>query len=130
MNGGIGVIHNNLSIKEQVDEVTKVKRFENGFILNPFVLSPLDTLETIDEIKKQHGFSGFPVTENGQLGAKLVGIVTKRDVDFIEDRKTLVSKVMTEHLVTMKRGSPISEAYRVLVQTKKGKVRRLTTDKK
>ena len=139
--GGIGVIHTNLSIEDQAREVSRVKKFKAGFILDPARLSalviiacmrpmprvsslrtqvcvmPTMTLEELDILKKNHGllsarkggrrrefessrvgdemldqmlpcpgFTGFPVTENGQMGAKLMGLVTKRDTDFVLDR--------------------------------------------
>ena len=72
----------------------KVKRFKNGFILDPFTVGPSNTLQDLDAIKAQHGFSGCPVTESGKMGGKLLGIVTTRDHDFVEDRTTLVSQVL------------------------------------
>lgn len=77
--GGLGIIHCNNSIEEQCQEVKRVKRFKNGFILDPFTVGPEATLSQLDEIKAKHGFSGCPVTETGQLHSKLLGIVTTRD---------------------------------------------------
>ena len=77
---------------EQCNEVRKVKRFKNGFILDPFTVGPNNTLHDLDKIKSENGFSGCPVTENGKMGGKLLGIVTTRDHDFVEDRSTLVSE--------------------------------------
>ena len=84
--GGIGIIHYNNTIEEQVAHVRKVKRYENGFITDPVVLSPEHTIAHIDEIREKHGFSGIPITADGKLNSRLVGIVTNRDIDFETDR--------------------------------------------
>lgn len=75
-----------------------MKRFENGFILDPFVMGPTAKLKDLDAIKFEYGFSGCPVTDTGKIGGKLVGIVTTRDHDFVKDRNTLVSEVMTKQV--------------------------------
>ena len=80
--GGIGIIHYNNTIDEQVEQVKKVKRFENGFIADPVTLTPDHTIADVDRIKEMHGFSGIPITEGGKLNSRLVGIVTNRDIDF------------------------------------------------
>ncbi|KOO25352.1 imp dehydrogenase [Chrysochromulina tobinii] len=120
--GGLGIIHCNNTIEEQCNHVRRVKRFENGFILDPFTVSPQTTLEYLDEIKFKHGFSGCPVTEDGKLKSKLVGIVTTRDHDFIKDRSTLVSEVMTKEVVTATQGCTLEEANTILKNSKKGKL--------
>jgi IMP dehydrogenase len=98
--GGIGVIHYNMTMEEQANEVRLVKKYKNGFITDPICLSPKHTVADVDNIKRQYGYSGIPITESGTLGSKLVGIVTGRDIDFVEDRSTLVSDVMTTNVVT------------------------------
>ncbi len=120
--GGIGIIHYNNTIEEQADQVKKVKRFENGFITDPVVLSPENTIADIDAIKEKHGFSGMPITENGKLYSKLVGIVTNRDVDFEPNRNTKLKDVMTAEVLTAKKGISLVEANEILKKSKKGKL--------
>ncbi len=120
--GGIGIIHNNNSIETQAEEVRKVKRFENGFISDPIVLSPQHTIEDIIRIKEKNGFSGIPITEDGSLKGKLVGIVTKRDIDFEMARDIPLSQVMTTDLMTAPEGITLKEANNILRQSKKGKL--------
>jgi len=120
--GGLGIIHCNNTIAEQCDEVKRVKRFENGFILDPFTVSPDASLSELDEIKRNHGFSGCPVTEDGKLNGKLLGIVTTRDHDFVKDRSTLVRDVMTTEVVTAPEGCTLPEANKILQDSKKGKL--------
>ena len=77
LHGGLGVIHYNMSIEDQCTEVHKVKKFKNGFITEPTVLAPENTLADVDIVKQQYGHSGIPITLDGGLHSKLVGIVTK-----------------------------------------------------
>jgi IMP dehydrogenase len=100
LQGGLGVIHYNMTVEEQVLEVTLVKKYKNGFITNPACLSPQHTIEDVLNLKRLYGFSGVPITENGQMGSKLLGMVTSRDIDFIEDKTTVLSSVMTSNLLT------------------------------
>ena len=120
--GGIGIIHYNNTIEEQVEEVRKVKRFENGFIMDPMVLSPNHIIADIDEIKRKYNFSGIPITEDGQLYSKLVGIVTNRDIDFEKDRSRKLSEVMTTDVLTARQGLSLSDANKILRASKKGKL--------
>ena len=120
--GGIGIIHYNNSIDEQVAEVRKAKRFENGFITDPVALGPTNTIADVDRIKQDLGFSGIPITEDGSLNSKLIGIVTKRDTDFEESRARPLSEVMTRDLVTAKVGITLQEANEILKKCKRGKL--------
>ena len=120
--GGLGIVHCNNTIEEQVEQVKRVKRFENGFILDPFTVSPSARLSQLDEIKMRYGFSGCPVTEDGKLHSKLLGIITTRDHDFVKDRNTLVSDVMTREVVTAPMGCTLEEANQILKDSKKGKL--------
>ena len=120
--GGIGIIHYNNSIEDQVGEVRKAKRFENGFITEPVVLKPTDTIAEVDRIKEELGFSGIPITEDGTLESKLIGIVTKRDTDFGGDRARPLSEVMTRDLVKAETGVTLQEANEILKRCKKGKL--------
>ncbi len=120
--GGIGIIHYNNSIQEQAEQVLKVKRYENGFITDPLTLTPRHTIADVDAIKYRYGFSGVPITEDGKMGSKLLGIVTNRDVDFIQDRSQPLSAVMTTDLVTAQEGCTLDEANQILKKSKKGKL--------
>jgi IMP dehydrogenase len=118
----MGFIHYNNTIDEQVAEVKRVKRYKNGFITDPMVLSPGHRVRDIDDIHARLGFSGVPITETGRMGSRLVGIVTARDIDFIDDRDTLLADVMTTQLITANEGASLTEANRILKESKKGKL--------
>jgi IMP dehydrogenase len=120
--GGIGIVHYNNTIEEQVEMVRRVKRYENGFITDPVTLSPEHSIHDVDEIKARHGFSGIPITEDGTLRTRLVGIVTNRDLDFEKDRARRLREVMSTDLITAPEGITLSEANRILRQSKKGKL--------
>lgn len=120
--GGIGFIHYNNTIEEQVTEVRRTKKFENGFIMDPVVLSPEDRISDVDRIKDEHGFSGIPITEDGKQGGKLVGIVTRRDIDFEPARDRPLKEVMTTDLVTAPKGISLHQGNQILKESKKGKL--------
>lgn len=120
--GGIGVIHKNLPVEDAVAEVMKVKRFENGFIMDPYVFSPSDTIADIDRCKEATGYTSFPITENGRMGGKLVGIVTSRDVDYKTDRSLPLRDVMTTKLVLGYEPIALADANQKLKESKKGKL--------
>ena len=116
---GIGIIHKNMSIEAQADEVDKVKRSENGVITDPFYLSPENTLEDANNLMAKFRISGVPITENG----KLVGIITNRDLKFEEDFSKKIKESMTsENLITAKVGITLSEAKKILAKARKEKL--------
>lgn len=98
--GGMGIVHHQQSVSDQVAKVAKVKRFENGFIEDVFVLPPDAPISDIDAIRKKMGFSTVPITEDGKVGSLLIGIVSSADIDFVDDRSTKVRDVMTTNLIT------------------------------
>ncbi|MBO4775168.1 MAG: IMP dehydrogenase [Lachnospiraceae bacterium] len=117
--GGIGIIHKNMSIEEQAEEVDKVKRSENGVITDPFSLSPEHTLADADALMSKFKISGVPVTEN----KKLVGIITNRDLKFETDMTKKIKESMTsEGLVTAKEGITLDEAKNILAKARKEKL--------
>ena len=109
--GGIGVIHRNLSIDEQAEEVRKVKRFESGMVVNPVTIGPDSTLAELKLIGQKYNISGIPVVEGD---GTLVGIVTNRDVRFASNPKEKVSNLMTKEVVTVKEGASEDEARALL----------------
>ncbi|EDK39903.1 hypothetical protein PGUG_04001 [Meyerozyma guilliermondii ATCC 6260] len=120
--GGIGIIHHNCTADEQAEMVRKVKKYENGFISDPVVISPDVSIGEVKQMKATMGFTSFPVTETGKVGGKLVGIVTSRDVQFQEDLDAKVSTVMTTDLITGKQGITLTEGNELLRSSKKGKL--------
>ena len=117
--GGIGIIHKNMSIEAQAEEVDKVKRSENGVITDPFSLSPEHTLQDADNLMAKFRISGVPITENG----KLVGIITNRDLKFEEDfTKKIKNSMTSENLVTARENITLEEAKKILAKARKEKL--------
>ena len=117
--GGIGIIHKNMSVEAQADEVDKVKRSENGVITDPFYLSPEHTLADANELMAKFRISGVPITE----GRKLVGIITNRDLKFETDFSKKIKESMTsEGLITAKEGITLDEAKKILAKARKEKL--------
>ncbi|MDG1826981.1 MAG: IMP dehydrogenase [Henriciella sp.] len=108
--GGIGVVHRNFSIEEQAAQVTQVKKFESGVVMNPVTISPRANLAELKALKEQTGFSGIPVVQDG----KLVGIVTNRDMRFAGDLNQSVGSLMTENVITVTMDVPIEAARHLL----------------
>ncbi len=117
--GGIGIIHKNMSIEAQAEEVDKVKRSENGVITDPFSLSPDHILKDANDLMAKYRISGVPITENG----KLVGIITNRDLKFETDfDKKIKDSMTTEGLITAKQGITLEEAKAILAKSRKEKL--------
>ena len=117
--GGIGIIHKNMSIEQQAEEVDKVKRSENGVITDPFYLSPDNTLEDANNLMAKFRISGVPITE----GKKLVGIITNRDLKFEEDFSKKIRESMTsEGLIAAPEGITLEEAKKILAKARKEKL--------
>jgi len=113
--GGVGVIHRNMSVERQAEEVDRVKRSEHGVITNPFHLSPEHTISDAAALMERYRISGVPVTQNG----KLVGIITNRDLRFESDYTLLIKDVMTkDRLITASEGTTLSEAQEILARYK------------
>jgi len=113
--GGLGVIHKNMSVEEQTREVDKVKRSENGIIIDPITLPPDATVGQAREIMRTHHISGVPIT----VGGRLRGILTRRDLRFLESNELKIDEVMTkENLVTAPADTSLEEADRILTRNK------------
>ena len=116
--GGLGVIHKNMSIEEQAEEVVTVKRSENGVITNPFYLTPEQQVFDAEHLMSRYRISGVPIINNEEE-LKLVGIITNRDMRFIQDYSLLIDDVMTkENLVTAAVGTTLDEAEKILQKYK------------
>ncbi len=123
--GGMGVIHKNLSIEEQAEQVRRVKKFESGMVVNPVTIAPDATLADAFSLMERYRISGIPVVEgaNGKGAGKLVGILTNRDVRFASDMRQPVRELMTkENLVTVREGVKPEEAKRLLHQRRIEKI--------
>jgi IMP dehydrogenase len=120
--GGLGIIHYNNTMEQQVALVEKVKRYKNGFIIDPITLSPDHTIQDIFRIKERYGFSGIPITEDGSRSTRLIGIVSNRDIDFESDHSIHLRDVMTTDLITAREGVSLREANEILKRSKKGKL--------
>ncbi|HRR29442.1 MAG TPA: IMP dehydrogenase, partial [Victivallales bacterium] len=119
--GGIGVIHKNLSIDRQAEEVKKVKHYLNGLIKDPVVFHPEQTVYEMLEIKekKNYSFTGFPIVDANRI---LKGIVTARDIKFLSDNNIKLSQIMTTNLITAPENTTLVEAFKIMVKNKVGKL--------
>ena len=109
--GGIGVVHRNLTVEEQAGQVTQVKKYESGVVMNPITIAPTATLGDLQNIKSRTGFSGVPVVEDD---GKVVGIITNRDTRFVDDPTAKVAELMTKSVVSVTMSTPIEEARQLL----------------
>ncbi len=109
--GGMGIVHRNLSIDEQAEEVRKVKRYESGMVVNPVTIGPDATLAELRMLADEHMFSSFPVVEDG---GKLIGIITNRDTRFASDPREKVADMMTRDLITVSEGTTEDQARELL----------------
>jgi IMP dehydrogenase len=114
--GGLGVIHRNLTVDEQAEQVRQVKRFESGMVVNPVTVTPDVTLRQLKVLKDRLKVSGIPVVQPGPEGrpGKLVGIITNRDTRFAEDDSQPISELMTREVVTVREGTELGEARKLL----------------
>ncbi|MEI6736895.1 MAG: IMP dehydrogenase, partial [Pseudomonadota bacterium] len=110
--GGIGIIHKNLSITAQAFEVSRVKRFESGVVKDPLVITPNMLVGEVIQLQRKHGVSGLPVVDDG----KVVGIVTSRDIRFETNLEQPVKNIMTprDRLVTVKEGATLDQAQALI----------------
>lgn len=116
--GGLGVIHKNMTIERQADEVRKVKRSESGVIIDPFFLTPEHKIYDAETLMKKYRISGVPIVET-MAGRKFVGIITNRDLRFVQDSNLEIGQVMTkENLVTAPEGTSLKEAEAILRDNK------------
>ena len=122
--GGVGVIHKNLSPDEQATEVAKVKRFENGFILDPMVISPEDTIQDVYDIRAEHGYKALPVTEDGLVNGKLVGLITANSYFINRHADLTVYERMTtvKDLLTAPEGTSLEDAQSLLEESNHSKL--------
>jgi len=112
--GGIGIIHKNMSLIRQADEVSKVKRSESGMIKDPITLEPNRTVDEAKRIMARYGIAGIPIVDKSR---RLVGILTNRDLRFVENTSRLISEVMTStNLITAPKGTTLEDAERILQQ--------------
>ncbi|MEO0254876.1 MAG: IMP dehydrogenase [candidate division WOR-3 bacterium] len=113
--GGIGIIHRNISPDEQKEEVIRVKRFESWFIKEPITLSPEEKVEKAKEVMEKYNISGIPIVKKDKT---LVGIVTKRDLRYIENSQLAIEKIMKKNVITGREGITVEEAHKILIENK------------
>ena len=121
MQGGIGVIHKNLTVEQQADQVSHVKHHLNGLIHSPVVFHVGQTLDEILAVReeKRYKFSGFPILDDA---GRVVGVLTSKDIDYAEDTSVKVEEVMTKDPITAPKGTSLQEAYKIMRGAKKGKL--------
>ncbi len=121
MQGGIGVIHKNLTVEQQADQVSQVKHHLNGLIHSPIAFHAGQTLDEIvaEREEKRYKFSGFPILDDA---GRVVGVLTSKDIDYAEDTSVKVEEVMTKDPITAPKGTSLQEAYKIMRGAKKGKL--------
>lgn len=117
--GGIGFVHYNNSPAEQAELIRRAKSQRVGFIKDPVCMAPSNTVKDVESLKQRKGFSSVLVTETGEVGSKLLGIVTSRDIDFVADKFTELAELMSRDLLTAPAGSSLEEASSILIKSKK-----------
>ena len=122
LQGGIGIIHCNNSIEEQTREVRKVKRYNNGFIDSPIVFSPNHTIADILEAKKKYGFDGYPITEDGLVGSKFLGLISKKGFDLETDNSIKLQTIMNTKCITANIECNLEKAYQIIKEAKLSKL--------
>lgn len=124
LQGGLGIIHANMELEKQVEMIKKVKRFNNGFINEPIIVSPKHTLSDIFDLIKETGYTGFPVTLDGTRDSKLVGMITKRDIDFVELKTQRISEFMTslDNLIFIRGEVSLDKARDIVISGKKKRI--------
>lgn len=120
--GGMGFVHYNMTIEEQLHNILKVKRHIPGYVVTPAVLPPTATVVDIEKLQTARGFTSACITDTGELGGRLLGIVTTRDIDFVNDRMTPLSEIMTRDVITAPEGTDRAGAMALLLKCKKGKL--------
>ena len=116
--GGLGVVHKNMTVAQQADEVRKVKRSESGVIIDPFFLTPTNLVADAEELMSRYRISGVPIVETME-NRKLVGIITNRDMRFVTDYQIKIEEVMTkDHLVTAPVGTSLKRCRKILQKHK------------
>ena len=112
--GGLGVVHKNMTVAQQADEVRKVKRSESGVIIDPFFLTPTNLVADAEELMSRYRISGVPIVETME-NRKLVGIITNRDMRFVTDYQIKIEEVMTkDHLVTAPVGTSLKDIEKTI----------------
>lgn len=117
--GGIGIVHRNISVPRQAEEVRRVKKFESGMIVDPITMSPNQRVSEAVQVMLQRNISGLPITDDGKKGGRLVGILTNRDLRFLKDHNRKISQVMTKgKLVTVPEGTSLEGSKEILQRHK------------
>ena len=128
LQGGIGIIHCNNSIEEQALEVRKVKRYNNGFITDPVVFSPNYTIRDILDARSRYGFDGYPITDDGSINSKFLGMISKKDFDLETDTNIKLEQIMNRDCVTGTTDWDLDKAYQIIKQSKLSKLPILDSD--